>query len=48
MTDLFDWKPSPKYPHRPGFKERTTSKVAAAKIAPRAPTLRDQVLTALK
>jgi hypothetical protein len=41
MNDLFS------YPHFPGSKEPTTSRDAAEKIAPRARTLRDQVLTAL-
>lgn len=37
MADLFE----------PGFTERTTSKAAAAKMAPRAPTLRGLVLVAI-
>ena len=48
MTDLFDWTPPSKYPESPGFKEGTTSKAAARKIAPRAQTLRDQVWAALR
>lgn len=34
----------PTYPRSPGFTEPTTSRAAAEKIAPRAATLRDQVL----
>lgn len=45
MTDLFDHKP---YPTNPGFTEPTTSRDAARKIAPRAQTLRDQVLIAYR
>lgn len=46
--DLFEWSWKGKtYPEKPGFKEGTTSKVAAEKIAPRAPTLRDRVLVCL-
>lgn len=48
MPDLFDWKPAREYPETPGFKERTTSREAARKIAPRAQTLRDQVLITLR
>ena len=44
MVDLFDFK----YPKSPGFKEATTSKDAAAAIAPRAPSLRDAVLKAMR
>lgn len=46
MRDLFDV--APLYPQSPGFKERTTSKAAARKIAPRARTLRDQVYATLR
>lgn len=48
MADLFDWTPVPGYPTQPGFKERTTSRDAARKIAPRAQTLRDQVYATLR
>lgn len=48
MNDLFGWKPTPGYPARPGFKEPTTSRDAAEKVAPVAKTLRDQVLVALR
>lgn len=44
--DLFSWTPPAKYPERPGFKEPTTSRDAAEKIAPIAATLRGQVLQA--
>jgi predicted ArsR family transcriptional regulator len=47
MTDLFNWTPS-KYPEHPGFKTGGTSREAAVKTAPRAPTMRDQVLIALR
>lgn len=45
MPDLFDWTPPPGYPDSPGFKERTTSQEAARKMAPRAGTLRADVMT---
>lgn len=46
--DLFEWAwKGRSYPESPGFKEATTSRVAAEKIAPRAPTLRDKVMTCL-
>lgn len=44
MVDLFDFK----YPKSPGFKEATTSKDAAAAIAPRAQSLRDAVLAVMR
>lgn len=44
IGDLFD---RPSYPETPGFKESTTSRSAARKIAPRAPGLRDRVLSAI-
>ncbi len=47
MSDLFDWTPPAGYPESPGFKEPTTSRDAARKIAPRAQSLRDQVLIIL-
>jgi hypothetical protein len=49
MNDLFDWKPPTSFdPYGgPGYKEHTTSKAAAAKMASRAPTLRDLVLVAI-
>lgn len=43
MTDLFSW--SPKYPDRPGFKEPTTSRDAAERVAPTAKRDRGMVLT---
>lgn len=47
--DLFNWAdPVPSYPRSPGFKEKTTSRDAARKIAPRAQTLRDQVYATLR
>jgi hypothetical protein len=48
MSDLFDWTASPKYPEAPRHKENTTSRDAARKMAPRAPTLRDKVLLAIE
>lgn len=48
MSDLFDWTPPPRYPAFPGSKEKTTSRAAARKMAPRAPTLRDECLRALQ
>ncbi len=48
MPDLFDWTPPPGYPNAPGFKEPTTSRDAAEKVAPVARTLRDQVLVVLR
>lgn len=48
MNDLFDWTPPPGYPNRPGWKEPTTSRDAAEKVAPAAKTLRDQVLAAFR
>lgn len=47
MRDLFDLPPTG-YPHAPGFKEQTTSRDAARKISPRAPTLREQVYATLR
>ena len=41
QPDLFS------YPNRPGWKESTTSRDAAEKVAARAPSLRDQVLQLL-
>ncbi len=41
MPDLFDQKP---YPASPGYTEPTTSRDAAAKVAPRVKNLRYQVL----
>jgi hypothetical protein len=46
MSDLFDWTPSA-YPNSPGYREKTTSRDAARKMVPRAPTLRDDCLRAL-
>lgn len=46
--DLFEWTPPASYPESPGYKEATTSKEAAEKMKPRAGTLRDAVLTALR
>ena len=43
MTDLFDY-----YPKRPGYKRDGTSKAAAKAVSPKAPTIRDQVLSLLK
>jgi hypothetical protein len=48
ISDLFDWTPPPGYPQSPGWTEPTTSRDAAAKIAPRAKTIRDQVLLAFQ
>jgi hypothetical protein len=48
MTDLFDWKSPARYPDSPGFKESTTSKDAAHKVAGQAMTLREQVLKVLQ
>lgn len=48
MTDLFDWTPTPRYPHAPGSKEKTTSRASAKRIAPRALALRDQVFQTLR
>jgi DNA-directed RNA polymerase specialized sigma24 family protein len=48
MIDLFDWTPEPGYPHAAGWKEPTTSRDAATKVAPLAKTLRDQVLVTLR
>jgi hypothetical protein len=52
VTDLFDWKNPqhrPDLPYGgPGYKERTTSREAARKVAPHAMTLREQVLTLLR
>ncbi len=48
MPDLFDWTPPSGYPRAPGWKERTTSKAAARRIAPHAQTVRDQVWSALR
>lgn len=45
QPSLLDWKP---YPETPGYKRRGTSRSAAEKIAPRAPTLRERVLALLK
>jgi DNA-directed RNA polymerase specialized sigma24 family protein len=47
MRDLFDEPPSG-YPASPGYKESTTSRDAARKIAPRVKTLREQVLVTLQ
>jgi hypothetical protein len=47
-SDLFNWTPAAKYPSAPGFKESTTSREAACKMAPRARTIRDQVHAALR
>ncbi|MHB8272024.1 hypothetical protein [Bradyrhizobium sp.] len=48
MSDLFDWTPAQRYPSHPGSKTGGTSRDAARKMAPRAPTMRDQVLAALR
>lgn len=45
IGDLFD---GPAYPATPGWKEGTTSRAAARKIAPRAPGLRDEVLRVIR
>lgn len=47
QIDMFD-SPAKPYPQGPGFKERTTSKLAAAKIESRAATLREQALQIIK
>lgn len=47
QPDLFGTEPSG-YPNSPGYKERTTSREAARKMAPRAQTIRDQVLITLQ
>lgn len=36
------------YPHTPGFKEHTTSKMAAEAMKPKAPKLRERVLDWLR
>jgi hypothetical protein len=46
QADLFEMPA--RYPESPGWKERTTSREAAAKVAPKAPNLRAQVLAVLK
>lgn len=48
--DLFNWTPPTRFdPYGgPGYKEHTTSKAAAKKVAPRAPGLRAQALDALR
>ena len=50
MSDLFDWTPPKRFdPYGgPGYKEHTTSRAAARKMAPRARSLRDQVLATLR
>lgn len=48
MRDLFDLPPAASYPTSPGFKEKTTSRDAAKRIAPRAQTIRDQVCATLR
>lgn len=48
MDDLFNWTPAPGYPISPGWKEPTTSREAAVKVAPVAKTHRDQALLALR
>lgn len=48
MIDLFDWTPPPGYPSTPGFKEPTTSRDAAERIAPEAKTLRDNAMKVLR
>lgn len=45
MGDLFD---GPAYPATPGWKQGTTSRAAARKIAKRAPSLRDEVLRVIR
>jgi len=44
--DLFDYADT--YPNSPGYKEPTTSKAAAEKMKPLAPTLREMVLREVK
>jgi hypothetical protein len=51
VSDLFNWKPPPpplKYPDAPGFKESTTSREAASKVAPRARAICDRILVELQ
>ncbi len=43
--DLFDYQ---SYPERPGYKATGTSSQAARAAAPRAPTVRDQILALLR
>ena len=45
MTDLFNYQA---YPDRPGYKAAGTSSTAARATAPRAPTVRDQILALLR
>ncbi len=42
--DLFSYQPPPRYPFSAGYKENTTSKLAADKITPTTSFLRDRVL----
>jgi len=44
-VDLFDY--AEKYPMRPGYKRRATSREAAEAMADKAPSLRDQCFSAL-
>lgn len=47
QPDLLKWRRK-KYPRIPGFKRAGTSEAAAKAIAPRAPSLREQVLALLQ
>lgn len=46
MTDLFTYEPP--YPKTPGFQARDTSKAAANDMKARAPSIREQVLAAIR
>lgn len=48
MTDLFDWTQPAAYPDCPGWKEPTTSRDAAERVASEAKTLRDNALKVLR
>lgn len=48
MTDLFSYTPPPSYPHAPGHRRTDTSRAAAKSIAPRAGSIQDRILTALR
>lgn len=45
---LFDWEPPLRYPHRPGWRDHSTSREAAMKMKSRAETLRDKALDLLR
>lgn len=45
--DLFDWTPPQGYPHRAGFKERTTSKAAAESMEPARAQMHTDILAEL-